>query len=489
MDSRIKSEIETLRSEIRKHEHLYYVLSQPKISDFEYDRLYKQLEKFESENPELITPDSPTQRVGSDLTKEFPTVVHQVPMLSLANTYSKEELLDFDRRVREMLHSDDDVEYVTELKIDGVSVSAVYENGILKTAATRGDGTAGEDITNNIRTIKTLPLKVSAAAGLNNFEVRGEIFMASAAFAKLNEEREKRGEKTFANPRNSTAGAIKLHDPKQVSERPLDVFLYFLRESERSLATHYESLEKLRQLGFKVNPHARLCSEISEVLNYCEEWESKRDDLQYEIDGIVVKVNSYSQQDELGYIAKSPRWAVAFKFKARQQKTKIEDIRWQVGRTGALTPVADLSPVFLAGSTISHATLHNFSEIQRKDIRKDDTVIIEKGGDVIPKVVEVVLTERSGSSIPTKMPESCPVCGEPLYAPEDEVAIYCDNAECNAQIKGKLEHFASRGAMDIEGLGKARIDQFGDLCYLKSIADICDLTKLRGELIEIEGFG
>ncbi len=489
----VEKRIRELREKIRKYDYHYYVLSESLISDYEYDQLYKELERLEKENPHLITPDSPTQRVGSDLTKEFPPVKHRVPMLSLSNTYNEEELYDFDRRVRENLPDDSKVEYVTELKIDGVSVSIIYKDGLFFKAATRGDGFTGEEVTNNVKTIKSIPLKVDEqklrGKGFTDFEVRGEIFMELEAFRKLNEERERNGEKLFANPRNSAAGTLKLQDPKLVAERPLDIFVYYLLLEEEIIKTQYENLITLKELGFKVNPHFKLCKNISEVLKYCKEWENKRDDLPYEIDGVVIKVNSIEQQKILGNIAKSPRWAVAYKFKAKQATTKVKKIVWQVGRTGALTPVAELQPVFLAGSTISRATLHNIDEIRRKDIREGDTVIIEKGGDVIPKVVAVVLAERPQNSKEVEIPTECPVCGSKLYRPPDEVAIYCQNTNCPAQIKGRIKHFVSRGAMDIEGLGEALVDLLVDLGLLKSVDDIYNLKNYYNELVNIEGLG
>ncbi len=489
----VEKRIRELREKIRKYDYHYYVLSESLVSDYEYDQLYKELERLEKENPHLVTPDSPTQRVGSDLTKEFPPVKHRVPMLSLSNTYNEEELYDFDRRVKENLPGNAKVEYVTELKIDGVSVSIIYKNGIFFKAATRGDGFTGEEVTNNVKTIKSIPLKVDEEKlrrkGFTDFEVRGEIFMELDAFKKLNEEREKNGEKLFANPRNSAAGTLKLQDPKLVAERPLDIFVYYLLLEEEIIETQYENLITLKELGFKVNPHFKLCKNINEVLEYCKEWENKRDDLPYEIDGVVVKVNSIEQQKILGNIAKSPRWAVAYKFKAKQATTKVRKIVWQVGRTGALTPVAELEPVFLAGSTISRATLHNIDEIRRKDIREGDTVIIEKGGDVIPKVVAVVLAERPRDSKEVEIPTECPVCGSKLYRPPDEVAIYCQNTNCPAQIKGRIKHFVSRGAMDIEGLGEALVDLLVDLGLLKSVDDIYNLKNHYNELVNIEGLG
>ncbi len=485
--------IERLRELIREHDYKYYVLAEPSISDEEYDRLMKELEQYENENPELITPDSPTQRVGKDLTKEFKPVIHQVPMLSLANTYNEEELFDFDRRVREALPSGEKVEYVVEMKIDGASVSINYVDCYLKTAATRGDGTMGEEITNNVKTIRSVPLKLekpeSIPYKLDNIEVRGEIFMKVEDFLKLNKEREVSGEKLFANPRNSSAGTLKMQDPQIVAKRPLNIFVYTLLSKNEEFKSQYENLQILQKLGFNVNPEHKLCKNIQEVLDECHKLEERRDSLPYEIDGAVIKVNSLKHQKILGSIAKSPRWAVAFKFKAKQAFTFLKKISWQVGRTGAITPVAELDPVFLAGSTISRATLHNFDEITRKDIREGDKVIIEKGGDVIPKVVSVVVSERGKNVRQTKPPEKCPVCKTTLFKPEGEVAYYCQNTECPAQVKGRIEHFASRAAMDIEGLGEALIDLFVEKGFLKSYDDIYDLKENRKELIAIERLG
>jgi len=489
----VEKRIEELRSEILKHDYNYYVLAQPVISDREYDLLVKELEKLENENPELITADSPTQRVGKDLTKEFKPVKHKVPMLSLSNTYDEQDLFDFDRRVKESLSENEKVEYVVELKIDGASVSINYVNGKLKTAATRGDGSVGEEITNNVKTIRSVPLKIDTDLmnkyHLKDFEVRGEVFMRIDDFKILNIEREANGEKLFANPRNSTAGTLKLQDPKIVASRKLNVFLYTLINEDQEPESQEQSLKLLKQLGFNVNDKFVVCRNIQEVLEVCEKFERIRDTLNYEIDGAVVKVNSVRQQNILGNIAKSPRWAVAYKFKAKQAFTKLLDITWQVGRTGAITPVAELEPVQLAGSTISRATLHNFDEIQRKDIRVGDTVVIEKGGDVIPKIVSVVENERPKKSQPTIPPDKCPICKSKLFKPENEVALYCENPECLAQIKGRLIHFASRGAMDIEGLGEALIDLFVEKGFIKNFSDIYKLKDKRSELIKIERLG
>ncbi len=489
----VNKRIEELREIINDHDYHYYVLTEPVISDEEYDKLYKELEKLENENPHLITPDSPTQRVGKDLTKVFNPVTHKIPMLSLANSYDEADVLDFDRKVREALPENEKVEYVVELKIDGASVSLNYVNGILKTAATRGDGTTGEEVTNNVKTIRSIPLKLknlkSIKYSLNDFEVRGEIFMKIDDFLKLNKERENLGEKLFANPRNSTAGTLKLQDPKIVAKRKLNIFLYSLISIEDELESQVENLKLLKQSGFSVNPEYKVCKNIEEVLEVCRMFEQIRDSLDYEVDGAVIKVNSIRQQNILGSIAKSPRWAVAYKFKAKQAFTFVKDITWQVGRTGAVTPVAELEPVFLAGSTISRATLHNFDEIKRKDIRVGDKVVIEKGGDVIPKVVSVVLEERPKNSRETSPPGKCPECNSSINKTENEVALYCENPECPAQIKGRLEHYASRGAMDIEGLGEAIIDLFVDKGFLKTFTDIYALKNKRKELIQIERLG
>jgi DNA ligase (NAD+) len=493
MSTNIEKRIENLREQIREHDYKYYVLAEPSISDKEYDDLVKELERLEQENPELITPDSPTQRVGKDLTKDFKPVTHKVPMLSLANTYNESELYDFDKRVKSGLPADEKVEYVVEPKIDGASVSLHYVNHYLQTAATRGDGIVGEEITANVKTIKSVPLKLhrdkSIRFLLNDIEVRGEIFMKIKDFQKLNKEREIEGEKLFANPRNSTAGTLKLQDPKIVAKRKLNIFLYQLISQEEEFESQYENLNILKKLGFNVNKEYKICKSIDEALKACRSLEEKRDSLEYEIDGAVIKVNSIRQQKILGNIAKSPRWAVAFKFKAKKAFTIINKITWQVGRTGTVTPVAELEPVFLSGSTISRATLHNFDEIIRKDIREGDKVIIEKGGDVIPKVVAVVLEERKQGSKPTLPPVVCPTCGTSLFKPEGEVAYYCENTECPDQIKGRIVHFASRGAMDIEGLGEALIDLFVEKGFLHTYADIYELKKRREELISVEHLG
>jgi DNA ligase (NAD+) len=490
---KIQNRLEKLREKIREHDYQYYVLASPVISDEEYDFLIKELESLEEKYPDLITPDSPTQRVGKDLTKVFNPVTHKIPMLSLANTYNETELRDFERRVKDALPDGEKVEYVVEPKIDGASVSLRYVDGYLRTAATRGDGVIGEEITNNVKTIKSVPLrldlKLHKEYSLSDFEVRGEIFMNVNDFIQLNKEREASGEKLFANPRNSAAGTLKMQDPRIVASRKLRIFVYSLISTEEDFEFQHENLILLKKLGFNVNNELKLCRKINEVLEFCKYLEDKRDKLPYEIDGAVVKVNSLRQQRILGSIAKSPRWAVAFKFKAKQAETTVRSITWNVGRTGTVTPLANLDPVFLSGSTISRATLHNFDEITRKDIREKDRVIIEKGGDVIPKIVSVVQEKRPRGTKPVLPPEICPVCHTRLFKPEDEVAYYCENTECPAQLKKRIEHFASRGAMDIEGLGEALIDLFVELGYLGTYADIYTLHEKREELIKLERFG
>lgn len=494
MSDKILKRIKELRDIIRKHEYNYYVLAQPTISDQEFDMLMKELEKYEEENPQLITPDSPTQRVGKDLTKESKPVEHSVPMLSLTNTYNEDDLLDFDRKARDALSGNEKVSYVVEMKIDGASISINYKNGYIYSAATRGDGTVGEDVTPNVKTIKSIPLKINSNIKvpfpLDDFIVRGEIFMDIKGFKKLNKERERNGEKLFANPRNLAAGTLKMQDPKIVDKRPLNVFIYtLLLNNSYELQTQEQNLKVLKDLGFNVNPNYKVCENINEVLDVCHQFESMRDSLGYEIDGAVIKVNSIKQQKIIGSTAKSPKWAVAYKFKAKQEFTRIKKIIWQVGRTGAITPVAEMEPVSLSGSTVSRATLHNIDEINRKDIREGDKVVLEKGGDVIPKVVSVIMEERPDNSKKVLSPDKCPVCGSKVYKSEDEVAIYCINRECSAQVKGKLIHFVSRGAMDIEGLGDALIDLFVEEKLIHNFDDIYSLKDKREELIKIEGLG
>ncbi|MEK6757165.1 MAG: NAD-dependent DNA ligase LigA [Bacteroidota bacterium] len=481
--------IEELRTLLREHDYRYYALAQPTISDREYDRLMRELIELERTHPDLVTPDSPSQRVGGQPTKEFPTVAHTVPMLSLSNTYNEEEVTDFDRRVRSMLGKDP-IRYVCELKFDGVAISLLYEGGILVRGATRGDGTQGDDITQNLKTIRSIPLRsMGKKKGLETFEVRGEVYMKRDDFQKMNEERELAGERPFINPRNSAAGTLKLQDPKIVATRPLNFVAYYLRLEAVELASHYENLKILRELGFPASEHSRLCRNLDEVIRYWKEWEDRREDLPYDIDGVVVKVDALRQQDRLGMIAKSPRWAIAFKFAARKATTLLRDIKLQVGRIGTITPVAELDPVFVGGTTVSRATLHNEDYIEELDIRLGDAVVVEKGGDVIPKVSSVVLEKRPRGTKPFVMPGKCPECGSRISRPAGEANYYCENSECPAQVRARIEHFAHRGAMDIEGLGEAVVDQLVSLGFIRSYADLYELHKKRDQLVKLERWG
>ena len=480
--SDVKKEILRLRQEIREHDYKYYVLNNPVISDSEYDKLMWQLSDLEKVHPELVTADSPTQRVGGKPVKEFPSVIHEVPMLSLGNTYSQDELDDFEKRLQNQL-PEETFEYVSELKFDGIAVSLIYRDGLLVRGSTRGDGEKGNDITTNLKTLRSIPLKLFTKENLpRDIEVRGEVYMPKAGFEKLNRKQEKNEEKLFANPRNATAGSLKLQDSRITAKRPLEFSAYFLRilsagsEETFGIRSHLDALHLVRKLGLPVSRHVALGRSMWEVIDFCNDWEEKRDELPYEIDGVVIKVNSLDQQERLGATGKSPRWAIAYKFKAKQATTLLQEIHLQVGRTGTVTPVAVLDPVFLAGSTISRATLHNEDEIKRKDIREGDTVLIEKGGDVIPKVVQVILGKRPKDSKPFQLPKTCPVCNSSLVRLEGEAAVRCENIGCPAQVHRRVEHFASRSAMDIEGLGEALVlllveshlvSDYGDLYFLQ----------------------
>lgn len=481
----IKKEIEDLRNIIRYHSNLYYNLDAPEISDAEYDRLMRRLIELEEKHPELITPDSPTQKVGGQPATEFKTVEHTIPMLSLANAFSPEDLRAFDKRVRSALKQNE-VEYVAELKIDGLAVSLLYEKGILVRGATRGDGTVGEDITMNIRTIRSLPLRLFASPPL--LEVRGEAYLSKKEFVRINQERREAEENPFANPRNAAAGSLRQLNPKIAAERRLDIFFYGMAQVEgRELKTHWEVLDYLQSLGLKVNPNRRICKNIEEIIAYCEEWREKRHELPYEIDGVVVKVNSLAEQEILGATVKVPRWAIAYKFPPEQAKTKIREIIVTVGRTGTLTPNAVLDPVYLAGTTVSRATLHNEEIIRQKDIRIGDTVIVQKAGDIIPEVVEVVKEERIGSEKEFQMPNTCPACGSEVVKTEGEVAVRCQNLTCPAIMREAILHFVSRPAMDIEGMGPALVDQ---LLEKGLIRDVADLYLLKEEqLATLERMG
>ncbi len=486
----VKKEIEELRERIRYHEHRYYVLSDPEISDPEFDELMRKLQELEKRNPELVTPDSPTQRVGGAATDEFPKVRHRLPMLSLDNTFSMEDLKEFDRRVRE-LSGRPRVEYVGELKLDGLSMALIYEKGKLVRGVTRGDGTTGEDVTANVKTIRTVPLSVSPnrlekLGRPESFEVRGEVIMPQKAFLQLNREREAAGQPKFANPRNSAAGTMRLLDPKTVAERKLDMFHYYLLvDEERRPQAHWETLDLLAGMGFKVNPHRRLCPTLDDLIGFINEWETRRSDLDYEIDGIVIKVNDTRLWATLGSTAKSPRWAIAFKYPARQATTVVLNIRAQVGRTGILTPVADLDPVDVGGVTVSHATLHNMDEIERLNVRIGDSVLIQRAGEVIPQVVKVVKHAPEARSF--EMPGVCPACGGSVLRAEGEVAWRCVNAACPAQLKEALLHFAGRRAMNIDGMGEALADQLVDQGLVKDAADLYSLSEEQLTALERMG--
>ncbi|MCX7885608.1 MAG: NAD-dependent DNA ligase LigA [Caloramator sp.] len=474
----IKKQIERLRRELEYHNYRYYVLDDPEISDTDYDKMLKELEKLEKQHPEFYDENSPTQRVGGVPLKEFNQVRHNTPMLSLQDVFNYEELKDFDRRVRSELSN---IEYVVELKIDGLSVCLSYDEGKLKRAATRGDGTVGENVTLNVRTIKSVPLKIDYTHPL---EVRGEVYMPRDAFEKLNIEREELEQPLFANPRNAAAGSLRQLDPNITAKRKLDIFIFNLQRIEgKELKTHYEALEFLNSLGFKVSPKRILCRDIEEVIEKIEELSQIRGELTFDIDGIVVKVNNLKDREKLGQTAKTPRWAVAYKFPAEKKKTKVKDIILQVGRTGAITPTALLEPVRIAGSTVSRATLHNEDYIRQKDIRIGDSVIIQKAGEIIPEVVEVVFEDRNGDEKVFKMPTKCPECGGDVVREEGEAALRCTNISCPAQLKRSIIHFASRDAMNIEGLGPQIISLLMDNNLIHDAADIYylkfdDLVKL-----------
>ena len=474
----VSKQIENLREEIRRHEELYYVKDNPEISDAEYDRLLEKLQQFEQEYPEYVTPDSPTQRVGGRPAEGFAEVVHRHPMLSLDNSYNIDELRAFDQRCRRLAENRQ-LDYVAEMKIDGLSISLHYEDQVLARGVTRGDGRIGEDVTQNARTIRSIPLKLNAKAKSagNEIEVRGEVFIPRKVFARINAEQEELGQPRLANPRNAAAGTIRQLDSKKVAARKLDMFAYDLIAGGRKpFATHWEALDWMERAGFRVNPNRQLCPTIEEVIDFAGRMESKRDDLDYEIDGLVVKVNSTALQEEFGATNKAPRWAIAYKYAARQATTQVLSISVQVGRTGALTPVANLEPVSLAGTTVSRATLHNPDEVKRLGIRIGDWVLIEKGGDVIPKVLKVIESKRTGEEKPFRMPKKCPVCGGEVSRPEGEVVSRCVAADCAAQLMGRLLHFASRRAMRIEGLGESLVDQLVETGKVHDAGDLYSLT-------------
>jgi DNA ligase (NAD+) len=483
--------IESLRDKIRHHESLYYVLDSPEISDAEFDKLMQQLKQIESEHPDLVTPDSPTQRVGGKPREGFVKVPHSSPMLSLDNTYNEEELRDWERRVHE-LSGRSEVDYVCELKLDGMSLALVYEDGKLARGVTRGDGSIGEDVTLNIRTVRSIPLvilseKLKKAGIPADFEVRGELLMPTASFKKINDERERDGLPTFANPRNFTAGTVRQLDSNITAQRRLDYFPYMLlRNGHTYFDRHWKTLSALDAAGFKVNQNRKRVSSMDEVWEFIQQWEAKRDSLPYEIDGIVIKVDRTSLQDELGFTGKAPRWAIAYKYAARGGTTKLENVRWQVGRTGKLTPVAQLVPVSIGGTTVRNATLHNMDEIQRLGVKIGDWVRVERGGDVIPKVVEVDKDHPRGKD-DIDVPDKCPVCGTRVMRTEGEVDYRCVNANCPAKLLGTILHFASRGVMNIDGMGDALVTQLTERSLVKNVADIYKLTKEN--LLSLERMG
>lgn len=481
--SAIKARIDELCKEIDAHNYNYYVLDKPTISDYEFDMLLEELIKLEKEHPELAHPDSPTQRVGGQITKEFKSVKHKYPMLSLSNSYSKEDMQDFDRKVREGLgiSSTDlfgtEIEYVCELKFDGLSIGLTYVDGQLTQAVTRGDGVQGDDVTTNAKTIKSIPLKLKGNYPAE-FEIRGEIFLPKKVFENINKEREEIGEAPLANPRNAASGTMKMQDSGVVAKRKLDCFLYYLLGDKTPHHKHSENMEAAKSWGFKISEHVKVCHGIDEVLNYIEHWDKARHHLPFEIDGIVIKVNDYKQQQNLGFTAKSPRWAIAYKFKAEQVSTVLESISYQVGRTGAITPVANLKPVLLAGTTVKRASLHNADIIEKLDVRMGDFVFVEKGGEIIPKIIGVDLSKRSEHSHKTKYITHCPECNTELIRHEGEALHYCPNETgCPPQVKGKIEHFVGRKAMNIDSLGAETIEQLYEAGLIKNIADLYDLKK------------
>lgn len=493
-------EIERLRAEIRRHNHLYYVLDEPVLPDSEYDALFQALRRLEAQFPELVVADSPTRRVGGEAVSAFATIRHEVPMLSLDNVFSPDEFADFDRRVRERLgdllgqggdlFSSPEVEYCCEPKLDGLAISLVYENGVLARAATRGDGMTGEDITHNVRTIKSVPLRLQGDAPPALLEVRGEVVMPKAGFLRLNEQAAARGEKIFANPRNAAAGSLRQLDPRIAAQRPLEFYAYSLVRSDglKPAPTQHGMLQQLRELGFRISAEIRQGAGCTFVQSFYDDIQRRRDSLPYEIDGVVIKVDPVRWQQELGFVSRAPRWATAFKFPAQEAVTVLRAVEFQVGRTGALTPVARLEPVAVGGVTVSNATLHNFDEIERMDVRVGDSIVIYRAGDVIPKIVRVLPERRPAGTVPLPLPTHCPVCGSDIERPEDEAIARCSGGLfCPAQQKEALKHFVSRRAMDVEGLGDKWIEQLVDLGLIRSSADLFCLKK--DDLLPLERMG
>ena len=486
----IRKRVDSLRATLEDHNYYYYVLDDPRIPDAEYDRLFRELQKLEAEHPELATEDSPTRRVGSSAETSFEEVTHRLPMLSLDNAFSEDELRDFDRRVRDRLGEDGAIEYVCEPKLDGLAVSLHYENGTLTRAATRGDGYTGEDITANIRTIPSVPLKLRGSGYPDLVEVRGEVYMPRAGFEKLNERLAEQGEKTFVNPRNAAAGSLRQKKSTVTAKRPLELCAYSMAVTDETVLpeTHWDSLQLVRGWGFRINPEMRKAEGVEACLDAYNELMAKRDSLPYEIDGIVFKVNRLDFQQELGFVSRAPRWAIAHKFPAQEELTVIEDVEFQVGRTGAVTPVARLKPVFVGGVTVSNATLHNMGEIRRLDVHIGDTVFIRRAGDVIPQVVKVVPEKRPAKAPMVKMPEHCPVCGSDIVQIEGEAVARCSGGlYCPAQRKEAIRHYASRKAMDIEGLGDRLIEVLVDEGMVSTVADLYRLTKFQIASLERMG--
>lgn len=474
--------------ELNQHTYNYYVLAMPTIADYEFDKKLEALAALEKAHPEFADPNSPTQRVGGDLTKNFITVKHKWPMLSLGNTYNEQDLRDFDDRIRKALGSN--FEYVCELKFDGLSISLTYEHDLLVRAVTRGDGTQGDDVTTNVKTIRNIPHKLKHQNHPEIFEIRGEIFMHRAAFERLNKEREELGEMTYANPRNFAAGTIKMQDSAEVAKRPLDAVFYSLNTDRTLFQTHLESLNAVKSWGFHVSEHSKLALNIDEVLEFIQHWENERFKIGYDIDGIVIKVNNYGQQQELGFTAKSPRWAISYKYKAQEVETLLNKVTYQVGRTGAVTPVANLKPVQLAGTTVKRATLHNANEIERLDLHEGDTVFVEKGGEIIPKIINVNLDKRHPDAQKIVYPTTCPECGSTLIRNEGEVAFYCPNDEgCPPQIVGKMQHFIGRKAMNIDGVGDETVENFYRQGLVRHISDLYTLKDREAALKNLDRFG
>ncbi len=471
----VENKIQALRKELQEHNYNYYVLDKPVISDYEFDMKLKELQELEEKHPEFKDPNSPTQRVGGTVTKNFETVVHDHRMYSLSNSYSKEELEEWETRVRKVVEGK--VQYVCELKYDGASISLTYRNGLLERAVTRGDGFQGDDVTNNVRTIRSVPLKLKGEFP-EKFDIRGEIVLPYEGFAKMNAERVDIGEEPYANPRNTASGSLKLQDSAEVSRRPLECLLYSIVGENTGIGSQFEGLEKARNWGFKVPGESELKDSIDEVLDYINYWDEHRHDLPYETDGVVVKVNDFHQQEELGHTAKSPRWAIAYKFKAEQESTRLEKITYQVGRTGAITPVANLEPVQLAGTVVKRASLHNADQIEKLDVREGDTVFVEKGGEIIPKIVGVDFTKRDPNSEPTQYAKLCPECDTELVRNEGEAQHYCPNINgCPPQIIGRIQHYISRKAMDIEGLGGETVALLVNAGLIENYADLYTLKK------------